>query len=191
MAISNLLRRINLGNEFDIGNLVANRVKLKIGDGLGRLLDGTIVVIANPVTIYEYSDNWAEEAGAISNNNNQWSWGNGDTGNLGLPFGDGWEIYETYIQADSGGANGASLTIDVVDRATNDAGNQFHTIEIIDAGDGQVNNAWVLHDHRAAPIAVPDGAVMGFRTNTEVGTWASARVGIRARRSIGVVQGTP
>ena len=42
MSIANLLRGINLGNEFDIGTLVPNRIKLKIGNGLTRAADGTI-----------------------------------------------------------------------------------------------------------------------------------------------------
>ena len=48
MALPNLLRRINLGNEFDVGNIVANRIKLKIGAGLARELDGTIVALPQP-----------------------------------------------------------------------------------------------------------------------------------------------
>lgn len=194
MAIDDLVTGTNLGNEFDLGAIDADTIRVRIdGTSIQRAPDGTLSAVASgngtlgltTMPLYEYSDNWAEESGAISNNNSQWSWGNGDTGNIGLPMGDGWEIYEDYIQADAGGSAVETLSIEVVDRQTVAAGVAFHTFEIIGAGNGQDNNAHIINDLRAAAVAVPDGAVVGFRTLTEVGTWASARVGIRLRRQIG------
>lgn len=44
MAAVNIISAANLGNEFDQGTLIANKISLKIGDGLTRALDGTISV---------------------------------------------------------------------------------------------------------------------------------------------------
>ena len=44
MAANDLVTGTNLGLEFDVGAIEPNKVRLKIGDGLERLLDGTIQV---------------------------------------------------------------------------------------------------------------------------------------------------
>lgn len=135
---------------------------------------------------YEYSDNWAEEGGAMSDGVYQFSWGNGAVGGKGLPFSDGWEIYEAYIQADVGGNAVESLSIDIVDMRTLTI---MHTIQINQAGDGTDDNAHYLLDARNAPLGITDDAVVGFRTNDEVGTWQDVIVGFRARRETGLVLG--
>jgi len=135
-------------------------------------------------TVYEYKELWAEESGAVSSNNSQYSWGNGDVGTIGAPIDNDWEIIGVWIDADSGGSVGESLSTGIMD-FQNNSNTVITTVDITAAGDGQDNNAFLYVDLTAAPVDVPNGAKVGFRTITEVGTWAGTRAGVRMRRSIG------
>lgn len=73
MSLPNLLRGLNLGNEFDVGILVPNRIKLKIGPGLTRALDGTISATAAGPTLAVWSDSRA--AGSDNGTTQGWSRG--------------------------------------------------------------------------------------------------------------------
>lgn len=142
----------------------------------------TLLVTTQP--LYEYREIWAEESGAISNNSTQWSYGNGDVGAIGIPVTSGWEITEGYIQSDFGGAPTESLSIIIEDFRPSTAGTNLGTFQITAAGNGQNENASFTQVF-TTPIIVPDNAVIGFRTQTEIGTWSSTRVGVRLRRQIG------
>lgn len=135
-------------------------------------------------TLYEYRDIWAEESGAATNDNTQWSYGNGATGFIGLPIDAGWEVEAMYFQSDIGGSAAESLSVHLVDFTTPSAAAPvIATISLTAAGAGVDNNAY-LFEPLATPVAVPTGAVLGFRTGTEVGTWSDMRVGARLRREI-------
>lgn len=134
--------------------------------------------------LYEYRDIWAEEGSALSNNNSQWSFGNGAVGFIGLPIDDGWEVTDMYFHADTASAT-SDVTVHLVDMTTpSNAAPIISTVTVVDAGDGVANNAYV-YETFATPVAVPAGAVLGFRTGTEVGAFSDARVGARLRREIG------
>ena len=190
MSLPNLLRRINFGNEFDFGNIVANRVKLKIGAGLARQIDGTIVTLPPAITVtksptYEYMDIWAEEAGAIQLNQSEWSFGNGATGFIGLPVDEDWEVTAMSFHSDIWAA-ASSIEVHLVDfQGTPTATSPvISTISVTNAGDGENNNAY-LHEVLPVPVAVPDNAVLGFRTGNISGTISDGRVAARLRRQTG------
>ena len=190
MALPNLIHRPNLGNEFDFGNLVASKIKLKIGAGLARQLDGTIVALPPAITVtksptYEYMDIWAEESGAIQTSQSEWSFGNGATGFIGLPVDAGWEVIAMSFHSDIWAA-ASSAEVHLVDfQGTPTATSPvISTISVTNAGDGENNNAY-LYDAFPTPVAVPANAVLGFRTGTISGTVSDGRVAARLRRQTG------
>jgi hypothetical protein len=104
---------------------------------------------------------WAEESGGLANNNRQWSFGNGATGNINLVLMYDGIIEKAFIDAE---VAGTSVSIDIM---INDAvaatasftgGQDFVTF--------------------ATPINVNEGDAIGFRTNTEVGSYTDVRVGV-------------
>jgi len=178
--------RQNLGPEFDIGNIQTDKVRIKLGAGLATLPDGTIVATPQTLTVtktphYEYMTIWAEESGALSDNNAQWSFGNGATGNIGIRIDDGWEIVGASLNFDVGGSAAEAMDVDIMDFQAGAA--VLANVSIAAAGDGQDNNP---HEYTAiTPTAVPNGAVIGFRTGDEVGAWSDGRVMVRLRRQDG------
>ncbi len=159
---------------------------VRVGAGLDVYVTnstGTIVAVPlNTQISYEYRDIWAEESGAATNNNTQWSFGNGATGIIGLPVGNNWEVTEMYFQADSGGSAAESISVEMIDIQTGTPAN-VSTISVTGAGDGQDDNAHLITTY-GTPITVPDGAVLGFRTVSEVGAYIDMRVGARLRRQL-------
>jgi len=145
---------------------------------------GTLNVETAP--IYEHMTIWAEEGGALSNNNTQWSYGNGATGNIGIRIDDGWEITAISMHFDTGGSGGENATISVRDFQGAGAGLVLAQAQITAAGDGQDNNSHI-YEELATPVAVPNGAVIGFRTEAETGGWADGRVSVRLRKQAGTV----
>ena len=188
MAVNDLVTGSVLGNEFDIGVIEPGLIRLRIdGTSITRAVDGTLsaVVGLNVVTapLYEYRDLWAEETAGLSDNNNQWSFGNGDVGVIGLPVGDGWEVVEMGFQSDINGANDGVI-IGLVDIQTGANNIEVARLTMTAAGNGQANNAHWLQEF-APSVPVPAGAVLGFRTIDEIGTISSARVTARLRRQVG------
>lgn len=180
----------NLGSEFDQGVAEPNLITLRLGAGLTKNGAGEIeVTVALATTtrpLYEYRDIWAEESGGNDDNTSEWSFGNGATGDIGLPIDDDWEVVAMYFQADTGGSPAESMEVHLVDKQTTvGAGSPvIATVNITAAGSGADNNAFIFQDF-ATPVAVPDGAVLAFRTGNEVGTWSDSRVGARLRRQVG------
>lgn len=126
------------------------------GDGL--VWDGSNWVpqsVSNGFTIFPI---WAEESGGLSNNNTQWSFGNGATGFIGIPLGIDCELFAISINADT---PGTSVSINIRRDATTIATPNF-----------TANN-------QVIPItAIPylQGEMLNFQTNTEVGAWTDVRV---------------
>lgn len=111
--------------------------------------------IDNGFTIFPI---WAEENGNLSNNNAQWSFGNGSTGFIGIPLGINCELFAISLNADS---PGASVSINVQRDGANIATPTF------------TSNNQVI-----AITAIPytQGQLLSFQTNTAVGTWTDVRV---------------
>lgn len=111
--------------------------------------------IDNGFTIFPI---WAEESGGLSNNNAQWSFGNGSTGFIGIPLGIDCELFAIGINAT---AVGTSVSINVQRNGANVATPNF-----------TANNQVI------AITAIPynQGQLLSFETNTEIGAWANVRV---------------
>lgn len=123
--------------------------------------------------IYEKIVIWAEEGGPLSNNNLQWSYGNGATGLIGIPLPEEWEAYAFSFHADTSTA-GASVTMALINVATNVNITTF-------TATGATNNM-IYTELLATPITIPAGTCLGFRTVTENGTVSDARVAVWLRR---------
>lgn len=100
---------------------------------------------------------WAEESGALSNNNTQWSYGNGATGTIGIPM-PTCEVFAMSFEAD---VAGTSVSIDVT------SNNVVVATEPFTGASG--------YNTLATPVSFAEGDVLGFRTNTEVGAYSDCR----------------
>ncbi|SHI53067.1 hypothetical protein [Algibacter luteus] len=126
---------------------------------------------------YEKIVIWAEEAGSISNNNSQWSYGNGDAGFIGIPLPEAWEAYAVSFHADNTLNATDTLIMGVGDISANNTFTELFRFTASGANDN-MSYTEVL----ATPIAIPSGTTLGFRSITEVGNINSARVAVWLRR---------
>ncbi|MFD2726368.1 hypothetical protein [Hyunsoonleella rubra] len=126
---------------------------------------------------YEKVVIWAEEAGNISNNNMQWSYGNGDAGFIGIPLPESWEAYAVSFHADNTSNASNTLIVAVVDISGNGAYTEFFRFTASGANDN-MSYTEIL----ATPVAIPSGTTLGFRSITESGNINSARVAVWLRR---------
>ena len=142
--------------------------------------------------IYEYREIWAEESSAISSNAAEYSYGNGASGNIGIPnFPDTrWEVVAMYFNADNF-ADGSSVTVACYQFLTSSSAlsNEVCTITLNDPtdGGGQANHAYkVVEYDPPKPLPHPNTAApIGFYTKSVTGTISDVRVGVRLRRKIG------
>ncbi|NLP56679.1 hypothetical protein [Lutibacter sp. B1] len=124
--------------------------------------------------VYEKIVIWADENGTLSDNNLQWSFGNGATGQIGIPLPEAWEAYAVSFNAAN--TNGASETVKmaIIDSDTN-------TNLFTFTASGSVNNM-VYTEILTTPISIPAGTSLGFRTVTVSGTVKNVRVAVFLRR---------
>ncbi|MGB5693410.1 MAG: hypothetical protein WBM43_12465, partial [Flavobacteriaceae bacterium] len=122
---------------------------------------------------YEKIVIWAEENGSLANNQLEWSFGNGATGQIGIPLPEAWEAYAVSFNAD---ANGGSDTVTMAVTDSNTNTNLFTF-----TASGNANNM-VYTQILASPVAIPAGTSIGFRTVTESGNVSDARVAVFLRR---------
>lgn len=129
-----------------------------------------------PSISYEKIVIWAEESVGISTNATEWSYGNGATGIIGIPLVEDWEIYGFSFHANTAGA-GASVSISIMDFI-----NASYTIltTVNTVNQGQTNN--YSFAATIAPVAAPQGTVLGFRTATVSGSISNARCAVWLRR---------
>jgi len=114
---------------------------------------------------------WAEEGTTLTNNNRQWSFGNGATGPINVYAMEDGEISKMFLQAES---EGTTATIDVM-------------INDVVAGTGTFNVSGIFTF--GSPISVFEGDEIGFQTNTVTGTWADARVGVSVEKELEGIKG--
>lgn len=101
---------------------------------------------------------WAEENGNLSNNNTQWSFGNGSVGNIGIPLALDCQLFALSFNADSFGTSSSinvrrnGATVQIPNFTTNNQVQLFGSI----------------------PFSLGD--VLSFETNTVVGTMTDVRV---------------
>ena len=123
-----------------------------------------------------YTIIWAEESAAVANNATEWSYGNGDIGNIGIPLADDWEIYALGFNADVATA-GSTISFDIVDFTTT----SNMATDIATPNNFGANNNYVSVVD-VPPIQVGRGVTLGFRTRAVTGTISSARVVAYLRR---------
>lgn len=103
---------------------------------------------------------WAEESGGLSNNNRQWSFGNGATGAINIVLPIDAELFAVTFDSEVGGVGTVSIDImknDAVALTTKDfAVKDFETLT--------VNESFAAGD------------CIGFQTNTETGALTDARI---------------
>lgn len=155
---------------------------------LNKLVGKNTATAGSPVKLplYEYRDIWAEESGGLSNNNAQYSYGNGAVGFMGLPIDAGWEVVAMGFNADVYPANG-QVQVDLMSYNTpsNAATNTIASVNLTSAtdGGGTTNNPF-KYFVLPTPAPIPSGLI-GFITRTEVGAVTDARAYARLRRYIG------
>jgi len=127
------------------------------GDLLG--FDGLNFVpisVENGFTIFPI---WAEENGGLSNNNRQWSFGNGSTGSDNIVIPIDCEIFAFSVAAESASGT-CSFDVLVNDSiaftSTDLANNSFESLSV--------------------PVQITAGQRIGYRTNTETGTFSDVRI---------------
>lgn len=112
---------------------------------------------------------WAEEAGG-RNNNSQYSYGNGSTGNIGITLAHDCILYALTSQADSS-TNNSDVSVEIMDFTSGSVALQSVNL----ANAGQANNYHSVVN-LSDPIKLTKGTVIGFRTNVERGNTSDKRV---------------
>jgi hypothetical protein len=116
---------------------------------------------------------WAEENGALSNNKEQWSFGNGAVGTIGIPMGIDCEVFCLTFQAET---FGTSASIDLMRNGVLATTVNFTSNNQVINIPSELFNA---------------GDLLSFRTNTVVGTMKDVRVAAWVRVSATVNFPTP
>lgn len=111
--------------------------------------------VLNGFTIFPI---WAEESGGLSNNNSQWSFGNGSVGNIGITIPFDCELFAATLNAEIAGT---SVSIDIFRDAT------VIGTPVFNGANDSVN---------FTPVPYTAGQRVEFRTNTEIGNYTDVRV---------------
>ena len=129
---------------------------------------GSTWVCDDPV--YEKIVIWAEDNGpasATDNTGNEWSFGNGSVGSIGIPLAESWEIYAVTFDAET---FGTSVSIDVVNR---NGGAVLHSFTA---------NSDNYFETLVTPVSVSAGDTLGFDTTATSGTSTDIRAAVWLRR---------
>ena len=113
---------------------------------------------------------WAEENGALDAAN-EWSFGNGATGAIGIPMLGDWELYG--VSSDIESSSGALPTFEVVSFVGSTA-NNLHVWTPAGATDAQ---------ELTSPVFVPHGTLLGFQTASGGGSNTDGRLAAWLRQA--------
>lgn len=130
----------------------------------------------NKIT-YEKVVIWAEETGSLTNNNMQWSFGNGDVGFIGVPLPEAWEAYAVSFHADNTSNGSNTMIMGVGDISADGTFTELFRFTASGANDN-MSYTEIL----GTPVATPAGTTLGFMSITESGNINSARVAVWLRR---------
>jgi hypothetical protein len=125
--------------------------------------------------VYEKIAIWGEENAAIAANQDEYRFGNGAVGNIGIPLAEDWEIYAVAFNADTNTAT-STATLAIRDQ---DAGTNLYTFTAPASG---VANIMSHTETLVTPVSVPAGTSVGFRTISVTGAITDARVIVYLRR---------
>ncbi len=126
---------------------------------------------------YEKIVIWAEETSSVNSNSMQWSYGNGDTGFIGIPLPEDWEAYAVSFHADNTSNATNTLIMGVGDISANGTFTELLRFTASGADDNMSYTEILV-----TPVAIPVGTTLGFRTITETGNVNGARVAVWLRR---------
>lgn len=104
---------------------------------------------------------WAEESGGLTNGNAQFSFGNGATGDIGIPIGTDCELFAVGINAD---AVGTSVSLNF---------RKFTTTVHTQLFDNFTDESQLVVLSTPVPFSIGD--VLTFETNTETGAFSDVR----------------
>lgn len=141
-----------------------NNQQSQINQSILQALDGYATATTDAFSIFAI---WAEENGGLSNNNRQWSFGNGSTGDNNIVIPVDCELFAVTISAES--QSGGGVTINVLRNEVTVTTPNFTT-----------NDSVVS---LPVPIAFTAGQRIGFETAIETGTWNDVRVCAWFRRN--------
>ena len=142
-------------------------------------------VVSQP--LYEYRELWAEENAAITTGQAEYSYGNGATGFIGIPFDAGWEVTELGLNADTFAASSV-VVIDLMNYndPTDSTANIIDSLTINGSTDGGgVTNNVYKHHIVPTPVSVPAGLIGFYTRSVTGGTVSDVRVWARFRRQTG------
>jgi hypothetical protein len=125
------------------------------------------------LNVYEKMVIWAENKGGLNDDQLQWGFGDGGSGQIGIPLPENWEIYAVSFNADESNA-GDNVRMAVTNSATD---TNLYTFVASGAADNIVFTQML-----ATPVPVPAGTSIGFRTVLENGNIKKARVAVFLRR---------
>ena len=154
-----------------------------VGSGIGNVPDDGVVGVGdralfddglwkNVNTVGKVHETiWAEEGSNLTNNNRQWSFGNGSVGTVNIAVLFDCEVTKMFMHCENPGTT-VSIDLMVNDLSVGTAsftGNGIFTF--------------------ASPIVLSEGDFIGFNTNTVSGTWTDSRVGVDLTRSVEGIKG--
>ncbi|MGB5460946.1 MAG: hypothetical protein WBM85_13390, partial [Eudoraea sp.] len=102
-----------------------------------------------------------------------WSFGRGQSGRIGIPLPESWEIYAVSFNADRNGG-GDSAQIAVINSSTN--------TDLFNFTATGARNNMVYTEILTVPVTITAGTSIGFRTINENGDIRNARVAVFLRR---------
>lgn len=128
--------------------------------------DGTVPLSQIGVNARQTVVIYGEENGGIAANQNEYSYGNGAVGFIGVTVLGDWELFGVSVDIEQ--FNGAGPTLAVMDFTAGNANTVLH----------QFTAATSNHtEELTTPVAVSNGTVLGFRTvNLNGGTFTDVRI---------------
>ena len=126
--------------------------------------------------VYEKIAIWAEEAAGIDSGD-EYSFGNGATGSIGIPLAEDWEIYAVAFNADVVTV-GSSVRVSVQNQDTNTDLHVFMTSAATTANILSYTETLPV----PVPVPVPAGTSIGFSTLGENGQVSDGRAVVYLRR---------
>lgn len=174
--------------------------KIKDGDAETfaalNALDGRLVALEalglQSAPVYEYREIWGEEAAVINNDSAEFSYGNGATGQVGMPHlgEDGWEVVGMYFNADLF-AIGSSATFKAKQFSSHAqviSQDDICEIFIDDTLPDVGSNLASHYESFDPPLPLPyptSFRAIGFYTVSTSGGITDVRLGLRMRKKIG------
>jgi hypothetical protein len=163
-----------------IATTTATNIATTIATNISTTISDNAINNAINTRIYEKNVIFAETALNITTGGGtQWAFGDGDTGAIGIPLPESWELYAVSLQARSVTAN-ATVVINILN--INDGSTIYQiTAPLTTPVPPAINGVYT--QMLATPVAIPAGSTIGFSTvSVSAGIVTGARIGAWLRR---------